>query len=278
MRGITGVVGFAAAVALAGGLVARGGEPLRAPYPEALDRGAAPAPLAPSDREAYEAYEAQLQELLLRARHRQPGSTAVARRAEAPATIAGPMAGAFAGPTAGPIARPIAGSPALASASSPATTPTATAGAPRAAPLTIRLSGSADTPTGCLFFQPGADQTTAADCMGCHGMSRTHPVDFDYATAAAGKLGFYRPVEEVLRRGVVLPNGQVKCVTCHDVKSPWADKIALPPGATPTPAVNLARPETYEPSRTQLAQTVRLPAGAAVSPTPLCQSCHTYGD
>lgn len=114
--------------------------------------------------------------------------------------------------------------------------------------------------------------------MSCHGLTQTHPVEIDYAAAAARRPEFYRTPAEATRRGAFMPDGQVKCVTCHDPLSPWKDKIALPPGAQPTPAVDLTNPRTFESRRALEAANTTLPPNSAVSPTPLCRLCHTYGD
>ena len=110
--------------------------------------------------------------------------------------------------------------------------------------------------------------------MSCHEFTRTHPVQVDYAAAAARAPDLYRPLDEAIRRGVFLPDGQIKCLTCHDPGSRWKYKIALPPGAA-APAVDPRKPQTYE---RPPALAAPLPPGSAVSPTPLCQSCHTFGD
>jgi hypothetical protein len=110
--------------------------------------------------------------------------------------------------------------------------------------------------------------------MSCHALHQTHPVDLDYAAAAQRRPESYRPADDVVRRGVFLPGGQLRCVTCHDWHSPWKNKIALPPGAKPRPAVSLSSPATYELPRKAFDAMPPLPPGSAVTPTPLCLSCH----
>lgn len=135
--------------------------------------------------------------------------------------------------------------------------------------------GASPTPTApCSLLEPGADRTRTEDCMTCHQFNRTHSVDVDYGAAAARAPELYRPPDEAIRRGVFLPDGQIKCLTCHDPGSRWKYKIALPPGAA-APAVDRLKPQTYE---RPPALAAPLPPGSAVSPTPLCQSCHTFGD
>ncbi len=141
-----------------------------------------------------------------------------------------------------------------------------------AATVVPLLAAAAD-PT-CPLFRPGAERIPAGDCNSCHGLRSTHPVDFDYAAAAAHSRGSLRTPQEVIRRGVVLPDGQVKCVTCHDPNSPWKYKIALPPGARPSAAVNPRDRRTYD----ALGGPARVTDGEAVTPTPLCSACHAFGN
>jgi len=123
----------------------------------------------------------------------------------------------------------------------------------------------------CPLFGPKAAQIPTADCMSCHALSRTHPVDIDYAAAAQRRSFEFRPVQEVIRRGVFLPQGQVRCVTCHDGASPWKYSIALPPASQARPAVVISRnPQVWE----KAASAEPLRRGAAVTPTPLCLACH----
>ena len=43
-----------------------------------------------------------------------------------------------------------------------------------------------------------------------------------------------------------LPDGQIRCVTCHDRLSPWKFHIRLRKGSKVMHAVGLRRPVTYE--------------------------------
>jgi len=131
--------------------------------------------------------------------------------------------------------------------------------------------------TPCSLFGNDPLHTPSQDCMTCHGLHQTHPVDVDYAAAAQRRAGAFRTADEVVRRGVFLPDGQVKCVTCHDARSPWKYRIALPPGAAAHEAVNLGRPATFEGSSRKWREAAPPPPrGSAVTPTPLCLSCHAY--
>jgi cytochrome c peroxidase len=135
--------------------------------------------------------------------------------------------------------------------------------------LAIALCALADEPPACLLFQPGADAAPTQTCLACHTLSGpgNHTVDVRYATRHGRDL---RPAEEVVRRGVHLPDGEIRCTTCHDPRSPWKHHIALPPGAKAVKAVDLRTPASYEqppaPAR----------PGDAVSPKPLCLACHAF--
>jgi len=153
----------------------------------------------------------------------------------------------------------------------------APAPAPAAARAAVALAPDPSAPAGCSLFAPGYATVPTEKCLQCHGLSRTHPVDIDYEGTIQRNPSFmYRPVAEVIKRGVFLPNGQIACVTCHDANSPWKDRIALPPGAQARPAVDPRNRDTYASPHAQPA--AALPAHSAVTPTPLCQACHTYGD
>jgi hypothetical protein len=131
----------------------------------------------------------------------------------------------------------------------------------------------------CKLFRPDAHTVPADECMACHGLHQTHPVDLDYDAVAWRPGSGLRPAPEVVSRGVFLPDGKLRCVTCHDARSNWRYRLVLPPGAAARPAVDSRRPETFEdgPAR-QRALSRPLEPGADVSPTPLCKACHTLGE
>ena len=128
-------------------------------------------------------------------------------------------------------------------------------------------------PTGCGLLAAGSDAALSSDCLACHGSLayHGHPYDLDlrlwHQTSRGSAL---RPLDEMLRRGAFLPDGQLRCVTCHHGLSPWKFHIRLPAGSKPTHAVDRQRKETYE-------WPERLPpprAGDDVGRKPLCLACH----
>ena len=134
--------------------------------------------------------------------------------------------------------------------------------------LALALCAAAQEPPHCLLFQPGSESAPSASCLSCHashtGMGN-HAIEVPYATAQDPDL---RPAAEVRRRGVRIPDGEVRCTTCHDWQSPWKYRIALPRGAPALRAVNLRDRSTYEEPP--------LPAqpGEEVAVKPLCLACH----
>lgn len=120
------------------------------------------------------------------------------------------------------------------------------------------------------MMRPEVGDKPSRECLACHQPSaHGHPTDIDYASAQSANPGL-RPIEEVVRRGVFLPNGELRCNTCHDGRSPWKHHLALPPGSTPRPAVDPRDPATYD-ERESLQPPA---AGAAVTARPLCLGCH----
>ena len=133
-------------------------------------------------------------------------------------------------------------------------------------------SGQGD-PNVCGLIVPGSDAATSRDCLACHGRLAHggHVYDLRYSGHSSGSASAaLRPIDEAVRRGAFLPDGQIRCVTCHDGRSPWKYNLRLPPGAQLMPAVDLRRPVTYENPRA-------LPAprpGGDVGRKPLCLTCH----
>jgi hypothetical protein len=138
-----------------------------------------------------------------------------------------------------------------------------------------------------LFRLTGVEDPSSETCLRCHGSGgalpgSNHPVDMDYESAAArsrGSMLALRPIAEVVARGVFLPDGQIRCVTCHDGRSPWKYGIALPSGAKVKPAVNPRDPTTYEDGPALRAREAELLTSnerysIAVGTKPLCLVCH----
>jgi hypothetical protein len=140
------------------------------------------------------------------------------------------------------------------------------------------LAGLAEAQT-CALHGPDAASMKAEACLACHGKGGnaaqskfSHPVDVDYAGVQAARPGGLRPVEEVTRRGVQLPAGEVRCATCHDGRSPWQHYIALPPGA---PA-RVAPDGAHRTSEGGVGELAAAKPGDEVSSKPLCVACHSY--
>ena len=160
-------------------------------------------------------------------------------------------------------------------------------GAPNGAP-------GGPSPSPCHLYRPGAADAPASECVACHrgtaGVSHSHPVDVDYESLRLGGRGTaLRAAADVVSRGVLLPEGQIRCGTCHDGHSPWMYRIALPPTAEIRPAANMADHASYEADRRpptappplRAGQAVpsvppQLKPGSMVSPTPLCMACHAF--
>jgi hypothetical protein len=144
-----------------------------------------------------------------------------------------------------------------------------------AAAIAFALAARAET---CELLLPGSGTAATRKCLACHDgggagtpLHATHPVDVDYARAAGRAPFAYRRAEEAVARGVFLPEGMVRCTTCHDGRSRWKYRLALPPGAIPRPAVDPENPATYE---GQGRPTAPLPPGSDVGRKALCLGCH----
>jgi hypothetical protein len=128
----------------------------------------------------------------------------------------------------------------------------------------------------CALGRPGSDAAPARDCASCHGRAdagMNHPVDLDYRGAQLRPGSHLRPLEEVVRRGVLLPDGEVRCTTCHDGRSPWKYRLAIPPGAAVRPAIDLRDRRTYEAAVRPVAAS-SMPPGSDVGRKALCIACH----
>jgi hypothetical protein len=127
----------------------------------------------------------------------------------------------------------------------------------------------------CGLHAPDAASRAKESCLSCHGGesdSHGHPVDLDYASARARRPADLRSADEVSRRGVRIPGGQLRCATCHDGASPWAHYVALPPGAAPLAPFDPSAPVRED--GTTEAVTAR--PGGPVSTKALCVACHRF--
>ncbi len=132
-----------------------------------------------------------------------------------------------------------------------------------------------DEPSRCGLMLPGSESSRSHECLACHTQPAHggHPYDIAYPLAGSGTgPRALRPFADVARRGLNLPDGRIHCVTCHERTSPWKYNIKLPPGSTPTHAVDRQRPVTYENPQ-------RLPPprpGDDVGKKALCLVCHAF--
>jgi hypothetical protein len=117
----------------------------------------------------------------------------------------------------------------------------------------------------CALRTAAAVEDVAVSCTSCHGnrSGSGHPVDIDYEGAQTRRWGRrrtpLRPVAEVVRRGVFLPDGKVQCLTCHDPRSEHRYGLAVPPETDPAA---LMEREAWGGRR------------PGVEPAPLCLACH----
>ena len=126
--------------------------------------------------------------------------------------------------------------------------------------LVLTADAEAEPSRACGLSAPDSDHATTASCEACHPQGRTHPVDVEYRDAASKNHRLADP-DAVIRAGVRLPQGQIRCVTCHDRASPWRYQIALPPGATPEPSVAVMRASPGEYPDLRRRAGARLPPG-----------------
>ncbi len=151
-------------------------------------------------------------------------------------------------------------------------------------------SSGSERPAGCMLPRDGSDGASPRQCLGCHGASirehTSHPVEVDYEAGgrAASGMGSLRPLGEAVRRGAFLPDGKVRCVSCHSGRSRWRYRLAIPADAEVRPAVHPGDARTYEsafPAAVPAAagfsarqRAAMLPDGFEVGVKPLCLSCH----
>jgi hypothetical protein len=127
----------------------------------------------------------------------------------------------------------------------------------------------------CRLLDKGSETLKTADCMACHDgkalakwtgdpehapptLHQTHPVDVDYFRATTSKRrARLRDQAEAVRRGAFLPDGLIRCTTCHESRSQYRFHLSIP-GAGAEPATIASRNNG--------------------DPTPLCRVCHKMGD
>ncbi|WP_242344269.1 hypothetical protein [Anaeromyxobacter terrae] len=147
--------------------------------------------------------------------------------------------------------------------------------APGGAEVAPRSPTAAAVGDTCALHSPQATASSAA-CVACHPSApgHAHPVDVPYAQAQARRPSELRDPAEVARRQIPLPDGEVRCASCHDAASPWAAHVALPPGAEARPAFDARAALAGEDGGEAQARKPR--PGEAVATRPLCVGCHAY--
>jgi len=109
---------------------------------------------------------------------------------------------------------------------------------------TVLLALSISTPRAEKIIHHGViadSEGNVFDCLSCHdGLVATeiklstkignyfcnHPVNRDYPPA--GKIDAYKPEEQVTSAGIKLVNGQVSCISCHNLNNREKYQLAVP--------------------------------------------------
>jgi hypothetical protein len=119
----------------------------------------------------------------------------------------------------------------------------------------------------CLLTETAGNQVTSSNCLQCHADHEgrgCHPQGIMYREKSG-----YRSLSFVQSK-LYLEEGKIVCLTCHSAKSTVKYKLFIPDNKFST-AVRPGRPETY-----QSVKLVNPPPGTAVTPTPLCVTCHSF--
>jgi hypothetical protein len=98
---------------------------------------------------------------------------------------------------------------------------------------TAMSQAQAQVPVGaCRLLELGSDRLASEECLVCHKSEHCHPVEVVYVHALARQIlrggTFLRSEDEAVGRGAYLPDGRVRCVTCHDRHSRAGSYIAFP--------------------------------------------------
>jgi hypothetical protein len=131
----------------------------------------------------------------------------------------------------------------------------------------------------CELRQAGADALASERCLACHGgqpdapSGCSHPVSIRYQSARGYDRGRLHSEGDVERRGVLLLDGRVECVSCHDGASRWGAHVVLLPGA-PSDAPSLPPGQGHGDAR----RPGRARPGGAVDTTALCNACHQMSE
>lgn len=83
------------------------------------------------------------------------------------------------------------------------------------------------TTRGCLSCHDGSVASNHVSLARNAGMERSHPVDIVYASSLARLPGKLHVRYDMPQR-LVLPDGRVTCITCHDGASSEPFHVALP--------------------------------------------------
>lgn len=84
-------------------------------------------------------------------------------------------------------------------------------------------------PNFCFLFQSESELQPSDNCRVCHDGCMNHPVDVPYEAAAVRRPGSLWPQDEAVRRGAFLPDGELRCVSCHDRRSSCRSHLAVAP-------------------------------------------------
>jgi predicted CXXCH cytochrome family protein len=86
-------------------------------------------------------------------------------------------------------------------------------------------------PVECLACHDGSAATSVANCVGINcnlpkgSPGNSHPVSKPYPPE--GREDDYLPANQVTAAGIRLVNGQVSCISCHDLKNPGAQHLII---------------------------------------------------